>query len=303
MKRVGHIRRTNSQPFWLPASTYYFLSAAIAIGVFFLVWGILAETAGETPWISAGLISSVSLVLAVVVREVILRTRRQRVFETQRKLDRVLLAAPVTARKYSDPIKLTLERNAVFLNDIVRKSEAANELARLAESHKEVFRLCESYLEVVEKELPTVGIGSPRLGAITRGRNKAERLHRNHMLKWVEIEVRAHTQAAAESERSDSKIEKVGLALDAVKTVLNHYPDEVNVLESKYVIEQLLFSIKVAAVIRRAERAETKGDFAKALDRFREAERIIEGEAFNLEGAETIRERVRNDIERLERIE
>ena len=267
------------------------------------MWGILAETAGETPWISAGLISSVSLVLAVVVREVILRTRRQRVFETQRKLDRVLLAAPVTARKYPDPIKLTLERNAVFLNDIVRKSEAANVLARLAESHKEVFRLCESYLEVVEKELPTVGIGSPRLGAITRGRNKAERLHRNHMLKWVEIEVRAHTQAAAESERSDSKIEKVGLALDAVKTVLNHYPDEVNVLESKYVIEQLLFSIKVAAVIRRAERAETKGDFAKALDRFREAERIIEGEAFNLEGAETIRERVRNDIERLERIE
>src|SRR5688572_13675760 len=128
MKRVGHLRRTNSQPFWLPATTYYFLSAAIAIGVFFLVWGILAESAGEMPWISAELMSSVSLILAVVVREVILRTRRRRVFETQKKLDRVLLAAPVNARKYSDPIKLTLERNAVFLNDIVRKSEAANVL-------------------------------------------------------------------------------------------------------------------------------------------------------------------------------
>jgi hypothetical protein len=302
MKREAHLHRSNRRPFWLPALTYYFLSAAIAIGVFFLVWAILAETPDEKPWITAGLLSSFSLISSVVVREVILRTRRQKVFETQRKLDSILLAAPASARRHSNPIKLTLERNRVLLDEIVRKSEAAKVLTKLAESHKEVFQLCEGYLEVAARELPSVGIGSPRLAALTRGRGKVERLHRSHMLKWVEIEVKAHTQAAADAERTGVKIEKAHLALEAVNTALSHYPNEINILETKQVIEQLIFSINVTGVIRRAERAETRGNFVKALERLREAENIIESEGYGIGGSETIRERLRNDIERLERM-
>lgn len=298
MKKDRRLRR--SRPFWLPASTYYFLAAAIAIGIFFLVWAILGDARGEDPWISAGLLASASMIAAVVVREIVLRARRNSIFSAQRKLDNAVLSAPVAVRREGRPDKLSLEANATLLDEIKRKSEAAMVLGKLPESHREVFELCARYLEVAKRELPLIGVGSPRLAPITRGRDRVERIHRRHMLKWAEIEIRANTQAALETDRASTRSDRARRALDVAKVAFDHYPDEPDVIRSREAVEDFVVSIKVAEAVQKAERAEAKGDLDKAMERLMEAERIavrITGT-----GVQNPINRIRKDIERLKHL-
>lgn len=293
-------RLSKGRPFWLPASTYYFLAAAVAIGVFFLVWGILSDARDENPWIAAGLMASASMIAAVILREVVLRLRRNSVFLAQRRLDNSVLSAPIPVRRELNPQKLTLERNAILLDEINRKSEAAMVLGKLAESHKEVFELCSQYLEVAKQELPMVGVGSPRLAAITRGRDRVERLHRRHMLRWAEIEIKANTQAAVETDRHSTRLDRARKALNAATFAFDQYPDEPDLVRSREAVEDFVISIKIAGAIQRAERAEARGDLNKALSISTEAERL----ALQItdSGVENHLERIRNEIERIKRI-
>lgn len=293
-------RLRKSRPFWLPASTYYFLAAAIAIGIFFLVWAILGEAHDENPWIAAGLMASVSMISAVVIREVVLRVRRDSIAVAQRKLDNAVLAAPIPVRREENSGKLTLERNAILLEEIKRKSEAAMVLGKLAESHKEVFELCAHYLEVAKRELPTVGVGSPRLVPITRGRDRVERIHRRHMLKWAEIEIKANTQAALESERMSVRSERAKRALEVAEVAFDHYPDEPDIVRSLGAVEDFVVSIKVAQAVQRAERAEARGDLQKALTRLLEAEDAALQISNRDDEAPVVR--IRDDIDRLRRL-
>jgi hypothetical protein len=298
MKKDRRLRK--SRPFWLPASTYYFLAAAVAIGIFFLVWAILGEAPDENPWIAAGLMASTSMIGAVVVREIVLRLRRNSIFIAQRKLDNAVLAAPIPVRREDHPEKLTLERNAILLDEIKRKSEAAMVLGRLAESHKEVFELCARYLEVAKRELPTIGVGSPRLAPITRGRDRVERIHRRHMLRWAEIEIKANSQAALESDRISVRTERARKALSAAEVAFEYYPDEPDIVRSKDAAEDFVTSIKVAEAVQRAERAEARGDLERALVRSIEAERFAVRMARR--GGEDPVARIREDIDRLKRL-
>lgn len=293
-------RLRKGRPFWLPASTYYFLAAAVAIAVFFLVWAILGEARDDNPWIAAGLMASASMIAAVVVREIILRSRRNSIFIAQRKLDNSVLSAPVPVRRDLNPKKLTLERNAILLEEIRRKSEAAMVLDRLAESHKEVFELCDRYLEVAKQELPSVGVGSPRLAAITRGRDRVERLHRRHMLKWAEVEIRTKTQAALETDRHSTRLDLARKALNAAAFAFDHYPHEPDIVRSREAVEDFVTSIRVAGALQSAERSEAKGDLRRALDQLIEAERL----ALRILGigVENPLVRIRQDVDRLKRL-
>jgi len=297
MKKNRRLR--NGRPFWLPASTYYFLAAAVAIGVFFLVWAILGETRDENPWIAAGLMASMSMIAAVVLREVVLRFRRNSLVSAQRKLDNSVLAFPVPVRE-EPPNKLTLERNTILLEEIKRKSEAAMVLGKLAESHREVFELCGLYLEVAKRELPTIGVGSPRLAAITRGRDRVDRLHRRHMLKWAEIEIKANTQAAMESARHSQRMEKAENAMRAASTAFEHYPDEPDIVRSMLAVEDFVYSLKAAEELRRSARAEDRGDLKRALSHALVAEKLavrIRGD-----GGDASLPRIRKDVDRIQKL-
>jgi hypothetical protein len=60
------------RPFWLPASNYYILAAAVAIAFFFLVWGVLHEGEDQAPWVPAGFGASLILIGAVFLREIVI---------------------------------------------------------------------------------------------------------------------------------------------------------------------------------------------------------------------------------------
>ena len=292
----GEIPR-HRRPFWFPASNYYVLSVAVAIAFFFLVWGILNDgRESTTPWIPAGVGSALVLVSAVVIREVVLRGARERFLRSQRQMDRTI---KVMSRRGNEaaPAKLTLERNAAILHEISRKSEAAKVLGRFAEGHREVFELCTEYLSAVERELPTVGAGSPRIAALRRGTEVAGRYHHYHMLQWAEIESRALTQEARTHDKILGKLDSAQAAVGILEFALGSYPHDAALLESKKLLLELVSSVKLADLIDRAERAAFKGNEKRALSLFQDALFLAGRENPGVD-AETI-EYLNSEIERL----
>ena len=267
----GESSRQHRRPFWLPASNFYILAASVAIAFFFLVWGILNEgSADETPWIPAGLGAAMVLSAAVIVREIVLREARRRFLSSQRQMDESLRGVVHRVREHEQP-KLTLERNAAILHEISRKSEAAKVLGRFAEGHREVFELCDEYLVAVTKELPTVGVGSPRIAALHRGTKVAAGFHHYHMLQWAEIETRELTREASKRDKISSKLESAQSALEVVDFALRSYPDEAALLDSRHVLLELVSTIKASDLIERAEKAAFKGNAKRALGLYQDA--------------------------------
>ena len=267
-----HSRR--ERPVWLPASTYYFLASAAAIGAFFLVWAILHDAGERSPWIPAGLVASGLLICSGAIRELIVRAVRRQIAIEQRKLDLALLSAPLP-RVAINPDKLTLERNAAFLNEIQRKSEAAKVLSSISASHREVFELCEDYIGLVDRELPTVGIGSPRLRPLTKGREYAVRFHRYHMLRWAEGEARGFAHSAASEFDPTRKLERASEVLTALEMASVHYPDESKLRDSESAVRELIASIKAKVLIERAKVEKTAGDDDELQLLLAEAEALV----------------------------
>ena len=284
------------RPFWLPASNYYILAASVAIAFFFLVWGLLNDGRDETPWIPAGIGAAILLGSAVIAREIILRQVRNRFLESQRQIDRSVRGI-ARMRNDREPAKLTLERNAALLYDISRKSEAAKVLGRFAEGHREVFELCEEYLAAVNRELPNVGAGSPRIAALRRGTEVAERYHHYHLLQWAEIESKAYTQEAGRRDKISEKLESTQGALGIVEAALSAYPHDPKLLDSQKVLVELVSSMKVGDLVDRAERAVFKGNDKRALSLYQDALFLMQHE--NEEGDTEAVDHISEEIEKI----
>jgi hypothetical protein len=279
------------RPFWLPASNYYVLSIALTVAFFFLVWGVLHDGTADAPWIPAGISASLLLCCAVFLREVVLRRARRRYIAAQRRLDDSLTWRVLAAERSRNPNKLTLEKNAAILNDIVQKSDAAKVLSKLSDGHWEVFEMCGEYLTVSSNELKIVAVGSPRLAALHRGREKIRELHRYHLLRWAEIEARSLTQDA----RNRAKI--------VIGSALEFYPEESSLLESEEALKEFVASIKISHWIERAERAAFKNNYKQALSLYRDALFYLGRENVKSEEKRLIAERINAEIEKIRALE
>ncbi len=222
------------------------------------------------PWIPAGIGAAIVLGSAVIIREVVLREARDRFLRSQRQIDRNIQGIN---RRLSDrePAKFTLERNAAILHEISRKSDAAKVLGRFSEGHREVFELCREYLVAVDRELPHVGAGSPRIAALRRGTEVASRYHHYHMLQWAEIESRAMTRLGGARSTVATKLDSAESAIGVVNFALESYPDDPRLLDSQKLLLELVSSIKISSLVERAEKASFKGNEKRALSLYQDA--------------------------------
>ena len=257
--------------FWLPASNYYVLAVAIAAAFFFLMWGILNDSGEATPWITAGISSSMLLCGAVVLREIILRRARNRFLRQQRRMDDRGFGAYSQSGDSRNQNKLTLEKNAAILKEIKQKSEAANVLNKLSAGHREVFELCGEYLTLNDVELKTISANSPRFEPLLRGRAKAAEYHRFHMLRWAEIESRALTGEAKTRVNVEEKVEAAQHALGVIESALGAYPAERTLLASHELLTEMIVSIKVSHWVEEAERNAFRGDYKAARNLYMDA--------------------------------
>ncbi|HEX8367049.1 MAG TPA: hypothetical protein VF604_00645 [Pyrinomonadaceae bacterium] len=273
---------------------------AISAAIFFLVWGILHE-GEEMPWIPAGILASISIATAVVVREFFLRRARNQFLRAQKRLDYNLTSAAQHKSKDSNN-KLTIEKNAAILRNIERKSEAARILGKLPDAHWEVFEICNEYLQITERELQTVGVGSPRLPALRLGREKIQELHKFHLLTWAAVETKTLTQEARIRATIAEKLETAQKALAVLDSALQFYPNEAELTASATAVEEFIASIKVSHWIEQAERSAFKGNYKRAVSHYRDALFYLARENVRSEEREMIAEKINAEIEKLREI-
>ena len=302
MRRNHRETTTDRRPFWLPAPNYYAFAAAMSIASFFLIWGILHDGLEETPGITAGIGAGLVLCCAVFLREFILRNARNRFLINKKRLDKSVRTLSGKVRDHQSSGKLTLERNAVLLQELSRKSDAAKELGRFSEGHKAVFDLCEEYLTAAAEELPSVGTGSPRLAALHKGRKIVTGYHRFHLLRWAEIEARSLIQEAKSRASISEKLDITQKAIGIVSFALRFYPKEKALLESEEVLQDIVASIKVSNWIEKAERAFFQGDHEEAVGFYKAALSDLEiKNAANSDRAKRAL-KIKDEIERIEQI-
>ena len=294
-------RKLSRRPFWLPASNFYVLTTAGTVAVFFVVWGILLDGGEEVPWIWSGIAASFVLGGAVFLREIVLRKARARYFLTERKLDANIKSfpqpQPVNANNEN---KLTIEKNAAIVKEIQQKSEAARNFGTLAAAHLEVFEICNQYLALNERQLETVGVGSPRLAALRRGRQIVQSLHRFHLLTWAQIESRALTQESKIRVTISDKLESAQKALMVLDSALAYYPQESRLLESEQALREFAATIKVSHWIELAERSAFKGNNKRAINHYRDALFFMARDVdMQTEGMRLTAEKINAEIERL----
>lgn len=298
-ERSGRAAVPFRRPFWLPASNYYILATAAAIAFFFLVWGVLHEGDEETPLMAAGIGASLVLGSAVVVREIFLRKAKNRYLLIERNLDHNVHNSLPQPRLASAKNKLTLEKNAAIVKDLQKKSEAVRVLGKVGSGHLEIFEACREYLSFTERQMATVGVGSPRIAGLRRGREIVGGLHRYHLLSWAAIESRNLTQKARNYVTISEKLNTADEALTVLHSALQFYPDEPQLTESESALKNFISSIKVSHWIEQAERAAFKGNNKRAVSLYRDALFFLAREDVKSEEREAIAAKINFEIESL----
>ncbi|MCA1623934.1 MAG: hypothetical protein LC768_18525 [Acidobacteria bacterium] len=302
-KKNGRVSNKYNRPFWLPASNYYILSFAIAVAFFFLIWGALHEEEGEAPWIFAGFGSSLILVGAVFLREIVLKKARNQFLVAQRRLDNNVSNTAIPLGTNNKEEKLSLQKNAEIISNIKHKSEAARILRKLPEAHLEVFESCDEYLSINKKALETVSAGSPRLAALRRGREIIKELHKFHLLTWAGMQSRLLTQEAKNQFKFSDKLNNAHKAQSVLETALQFYPNDTQLIESEEVLKEFITSIKIFHWIEQAERAAFKKNYKRAISCYQDALFFLARENINKEEGELITEQINRKIENIHQIE
>lgn len=291
------------RPFWLPASNYYILAGAIGLALFFLSWGILHDGGDETPWITAGVGFSIVMIGAVVLRELILRRRRNRYLELQREFDRNIADAVTRIGEGKRSDKLTIERNDRIISDIKRKSEAAKVLNKFADAHREVFEMCDQYLAINDRESRLIRNGSPRIRALRKGKETVSRFHRYHLLQWAKIETRNLTRDVTGLVKTGEKVSALQNALGVIDSALEFYPAERSLVESRLVLNEMLTTVKVTHYVEEAELSAFKGDAKQALSLYRDALFYLGRDNVKSEQRNAAAQRILFEIDRLRQME
>ncbi len=275
------------------------LSFAIALAVFFVLWATLHDGREDLPLMVAGISASIVLVAAVFLREYVLRRARLRYLRFERQLDYNLNNLVSAPNVDSSEFKLSLKRNAYLVDQLSKKSDAAKVLGHLPDGHWDVFELCDEYLSLNDVQLQTVGVGSPRLAALRRGKEIVQKLHKFHLLKWVEIETRSLTEEASRLEELSEKVQLTKEALAAIDSALEFYPDEATLLESKLVLEEFISSVRISHWIGQAEREALKKNYIESISLYRDSLFYLAREKVDSDEKTLIAKKINDEIERI----
>lgn len=309
-KRINkaYLKEQNIKPkyipyfFLLPNAGFYFLSAAIALVLFFLIWGVLLDTGEKSPWIFAGIFSSLILLAAVLLREFVWRDARRKYLLAAVQYRNKVRRDSSSVGKSSTSRSFTLERNSSFLKLIEKNSKAARFNKNLPAMHLEVFELCNEYLRLTDKELEKIELGSTKWGAIKNGRKRVRDFHKHHLISWAAIESRRLTKAAKLSGSVSKKIETAQRANLVLESALSFYPENPQLLESIEAVSDFTASVKIAHWIELAERDEFKGNYNRAINHYKDALFYLTRENMVKINKEEIAQKINSEIEKLRKL-
>jgi hypothetical protein len=122
-------------------------------------------------------------------------------------------------------------------------------------------------------------------------------LQKHHLLVWASGSTRIITQDAQRRVAISDKIETAQRALDVVDAALRVYPGERELIESAAAIREFMASVRVARWVELAERAAFKGQYRRAIERYRDALFYISRDGMGDEAQREAAERITREIE------
>ncbi|MFN2512305.1 MAG: hypothetical protein ABR568_12790 [Pyrinomonadaceae bacterium] len=278
----------------MPSSAGYMIAAvAAAIALFFALWWMLIVGGDEAPWVPAGLVASVGLLVALSAREVVMR----------RAWTRYLLENSVAegGARGSDKPNSSKKTYSTSLHAAalatIQKQSAEAEIASFPDSHLDVFHLCQNYLESTEEALRANNLPPEKRNAMRAVQERVRSLEKHHLLTWARGSSRILTHEAQKRVRVSDKIETANRAVECLDTALRVFPEEHELNESKLAIREFIASVKVAHWVELAERAAFKGHYRRAIDRYKDALFYLERETVKDEVRMAGTERISREIE------
>lgn len=261
--------RSRAQKAKMPSSTGYLVVAIVAaVFLFLLLWWVLVASGDEAPWLPAGLITVVFLLVALSAREVLMR----------RAWTRYLLEHGIKPHSSGSQTRTGTQRRTFSLSQhsatvraIQKQSAAADRPNTPPDAHLEVALLCQDFLSGTEEVLRSGTFSNEKTIALKSGKERIRALHKHHFLLWARDQARALTHDAQHKARTSDKIETANKALECIDSALAMYPDEVELHESKTAIGEFVASVRVAHWVELAQRSAFKGHYRRAVDRYKNA--------------------------------
>jgi hypothetical protein len=254
----------------MPSTSGYMLVAGLtAAALFFVLWWMLHSSSDDTPWLPAGLAASVVMLVAAAARQVVMRRAWTRYILEQDRRDPSL--KPTSKHKTGAPPSTKTDVHYAALRTIQKRSAEADAAGEKPEAHLEAYHLCKDYLTSTEDALRNGGLATESRVSVRSGQERVRVLQKHHLLRWASISSRVITQDAQRRMLVSDKIETAQRAVDVIEAALKIYPDERELMDSRGAIEEFISSVKVAHWVELAERAAFKGQFRRAIDRYRDA--------------------------------
>jgi hypothetical protein len=234
----------------MPSSTGYLIVALLsALLLFLLLWWILVSAGDEAPWLPAGLITVVFLLVALSAREVLMR----------RAWTRYLLENGIkphssnrTSHKGTQKRTFSVSLHSAALRAIQKQSAVADLPSAMPDAHLDVAYLCQDFLAGTDEVLRSGNFSSEKGIALKAGQERVRALHKHHLLLWARDQSRALTHEAQHKARTSEKIETANKALECIDSALVMYPNEIELNESKIAIAGFIASIRVAHCVQRS---------------------------------------------------
>ena len=281
----------------MPSSTGYLVIAIVsAVLLFLLLWWMLVSGGDEAPWLPAALITVVFLVVALSAREVLMR----------RAWTRYLLENGIkphssdrSSQRGTQKKTFSVSLHSAALRAIQKQSSAADAPGSTPDAHLDVAFLCQDFLASTDEVLRSGNFSSEKGIALKAGQERVRALHKHHLLIWARDQSRALTHEAQHKARTSDKIETANKALECIESALGMYPQEIELHESKTAIAEFIASVRVAHWVELAERSAFKGQYRRAVDRYKDALFYLNDEAVKPEVKAAGTERIEKEITRL----
>lgn len=280
----------------MPSSAGYLVVALLAAALLFVsLWWVLVSSGDEAPWLPAGLITTVFLLVALSAREVLMRRAWTRYL-----LEHGIKPHPRSRSYYRGEKKgFSSSLHSAALRAIQKQSAAADRPNSTPESHLDVAVLCNDYLAGTDEILRSGNFGSEKGIALRAGQERVRALHKHHLLIWARDQSRTLTHEAQQKARMSDKIETANKALECIYSALKMYPDEAELKESKTAISEFIASVRVAHWVEMAERAAFKGHYRRAIERYKDALFYLNDEAVKEDVRTAGIGRIEHEIEQL----
>lgn len=252
----------------LPSTSGYMLVAGMTAGaLFFVLWWMLQVSGDELPWLPAGLAATVVMLVAAAARQVVMRRAWSRYILEQD----APLKSPARHKTSATTSSSKTEAHAAALRAVQKRSADADASTDAPEAHLEAYHLCREYLTSTEDTLRQGGLRMENRAALRAGQERVRALQKHHLLAWASVSTRAITQDAQRRVRISDKIETARRAFDIINAALKVYPEERELIDSTAAIEEFISSSQVAHWVELAERAAFKGQYRRAIERYRDA--------------------------------